>query len=83
MNKKNNNWFFKILTILFIIYVALFIANQTGYYEKTIRDKTFLTEEKMHEFEQDVADNKVIDIINYLPEKEDYSNFWTKSANKL
>ena len=37
---KQKNWFSRILSLLFIIYVALFIAGKTGYYERTIRNKT-------------------------------------------
>ena len=83
MKKKRGNLFFRILTILFIIYVALFIVQQTGYYDKTVRDQTLMTEEKIKQFESDVAQNKAVDVINYLPEKEDYSNFLTRSANVI
>ena len=81
--KNKMHPFFKILLVLFIIYVSLFIANQTGYYEKIVRDKTIMTEEKRVQFEKDLEDNKVIDMISYLPEEEDYSNFVTKSANVI
>lgn len=81
--KKKPNWFLRILTFLFIIYVALYIAGTTGYYEKTLRDKTILTEEKIKEFEEDISNNKPIDIESYLPEQTDYSNFLTKSANAI
>jgi len=83
MKKKKGNWFFRILNVLFIVYVALFIAQKTGYYEKTVRDRTLITEEKIKEFEQDVANNAVIDINSYLPVKEDYSNVFTKGANVI
>ncbi|MBE6155177.1 MAG: hypothetical protein E7164_00265 [Firmicutes bacterium] len=78
--KKKGNWFFRILTVFFIIYVALFISLHTGYYEKTVRDRTLMTEEKIKQFEEDVANNMVVDIKDYLPNEEDYSNIFTKSA---
>ena len=81
--KKQGNWFFRILTLLFILYLALFISRHTGYYEKLVRDKTLMTEEKIKEFEKDVANNTVIDIKDYLPEEEDYSNVFTKGAGAV
>ena len=81
--KKKGNWFFRILTIFFIMYLALFISLHTGYYEKMVRDQTLMTEEKIEEFENDVANNIAVDIKDYLPEEKDYSNFFTKSASSL
>lgn len=81
MKKKEPNWFMRILTLLFIVYVFLFILNKTGYYEKNVRDKTIMTEEQIKQFEDDVANNIAVDINSYLPEKVDYSNFFTKGAN--
>ena len=81
--KKKGNWFMRILTLLFIVYSGLYLADKTGYYQKSIRDRTIMTEMQRQKFEQDVSENKAIDIINYLPEKEDYSNFFTKSANNI
>lgn len=83
MKKKKTNWFFRILTFFFVIYVFLFVLNKSGYYEKTVRDKALMTEEKIKEFENDVANNNVIDINSYLPETKDYSNSFTKGANFL
>lgn len=83
MKKKKGNWFFRILMVLFVIYVALFISLHTGYYEKMVRDRTLMTEEKILEFENDVANNMVVDIKDYLPVEEDYSNFFTKSASTI
>jgi hypothetical protein len=82
MNNKMHP-FFKILIVFFGIYVVLFILNETGYYEKSVRSRTTLTEQKRLEFEQDIEEGKVIDVISYLPEKQDYANILTKSANYL
>ena len=83
MKPKKTNWFFRILTFFFIIYVALFISLHTGYYEKKVRDHTLMTEEMINQFENDIQNNVVIDIKDYLPEEKDYSNVFTKSANTL
>lgn len=81
MNKRTMHPFFKILLVLFTVYVVLFILNETGYYEKTVRNKTIMTEIRKEEFEKDIAEGKALDIISYLPEKEDYANILTKGAN--
>ena len=83
MKKKKGSWFFRILIVLFIMYIALFMASQTGYYDKKVRDKTIMTEQQIKKFEDDVANNKTMDIASYLPKTPDYSNFLTKSANKI
>lgn len=81
--KKKTNIFLKILYFFFIIYLILLLAEKSGYYEKRVSQKTMLTEEKIKQFEEDVASNKVVTIEDYLPEEKDYSNFVTKSANKV
>ncbi len=83
MKKPKLNWFFKILNLLFIIYVVLFIIRNTGYYDRSVHNKTVITSEKIESFEQDILNNKVVDIIDYFPEREDYSNVLTKSANYI
>ena len=50
---------------------------------KSVKSRTILTEQKRIEFEKDIEDGKTISIISYLPEKKDYSNILTKSANYL
>jgi len=42
MGKKKKNPVLKILGGLFIIFVAFFIANISGYYESKIRDRGLL-----------------------------------------
>ena len=83
MKKKSMHPFFKVLIVLFAIYSVLYILNETGYYEKSVRNRTIITEQKRLEFEKDIADGKVVDIIDYLPEKEDYGNKITRCANFL
>lgn len=82
MTKKKPNWFLRILSILFFIYVTFYVADITGYYEKTVRKQAIMTEEARAQFEKDLANNKSVDIKDYLPKEIDYSNFFTKSANE-
>ena len=57
----------KILTIYF--------SQSGGYYEFELHKKTVFTEEKIKQFEKDVADGKDVSIEDYLVnEKKNYSN---------
>ena len=79
--KQKTNWFFRILNLLFLIFISLYIALQSGYYESKIAKKTAMTEESIKQFEQDVKDGKNIDLNNYVfEEKKDYSNNTTDAA---
>ena len=66
MKKKKHNPFLTLLTILFIVYVSLFIAGESGYYENKVNEEIVLTEENIKKFEADVKNNKDIDINNYV-----------------
>ncbi len=82
--KKKANWFLRILFCFAIMYVAILIAFESGYYENKMSNKATLTKEAMEQFEADVANGEVVDIKEYLNhEKEDYSNSVTKIGNKL
>lgn len=79
--KKKTNWFFRIVVLLFILYLSLSIAMETGYYESKLNEKTMLTEEGIKQFEQDVREGKNVDINNYITEKNrDFSNGATKTG---
>lgn len=81
MRKKKRNPFLSIFYFLFMLYVVLMISTKMGYNEGYIRKDTVLTKEMIEKFEQDVKDEKTVDVIDYLPEKENYANVFTKSAN--
>ena len=83
MKKKPMNPFFKILIVFFTIYCVLFILNETGYYEKSVKNRTIITEQKRIEFEKNIEDGKTLSVVSYLPKRVDYSNALTKSANYL
>lgn len=74
-NKKNNCIPLKILGVFFLIYIALFIANLSGYYESQIRENTIVTEEGIKAFEEKVQNGEEIDVTSFLnKEREDYSS---------
>lgn len=75
MKKKKINPVLKTLGCLFVIYVALFIANISGYYEGKIRDRVIITEEGIKKFEEKVQNGEDIDITSFLnSERVDYSS---------
>ena len=76
MDKKKNNCIpLKILGVFFLIYIALFIANLSGYYESQIRENTIVTEEGIKAFEEKVQNGEEIDVTSFLSkEREDYSS---------
>lgn len=82
--KKKGNWFTKLLFVSFIIFLGLYIASVSGYYETQVGNKVALTDEAIKNFEQDVLDGKVVDINTYITEeKKDYSNKFTKTGDKV
>ncbi|MBQ4583582.1 MAG: hypothetical protein IJA94_01645 [Bacilli bacterium] len=82
--KKKNNLFFKLLSLLFFVFIALYIALESGYYETKIDKEVNLTNEKIKAFEEDVKNNKVINLDSYLKKKEvDYSNSISRFGNKI
>ena len=84
MNKKKPNIFLRALNLLFIIFMGLFIANLSGYYESKVRANVIVTEEKIKEFESKVQSGDARDINHYLDNKrEDYSNKMSKIGDNL
>ena len=74
--KKKPNIFLIVLFILFVIYISLDIASSNGYYDNLMREKAILTEENIKEFEDDVKNNRDIDIKKYTEkETKDYRGF--------
>lgn len=80
---KKHNFFKTLFILVFLLFLALFIASKTGYYEKSVKDKTYLTNEKLKEFEKDISEGKNVDAKDYFPKEVDYSNVFTKSANNI
>lgn len=84
MKKSKSRYFFRILFLFFLGYVALLIAYESGYYETKAGNKATLTKEAMEKFEQDVASGEMVDVKSYIvEERKDYSNGVTKIGNKL
>lgn len=81
---KKGKIFFRILFTLFLIFISLIIAYESGYYETKSHNKAILTKEAMERFENDVEKGKLVDVKDYLVEEhKDYSNSVTKIGNKI
>lgn len=81
---KKSKYFFRILFCFFLVFVALLIAYESGYYETKMSNRAVLTKEAMEQFEEDVANGEVVDINDYLKsESVDYSNGVTKFGQKI
>lgn len=74
MNKRERI-FKSFMTLLFIGFIGIYISNKSGYNEYDKHKKVELTNAQIQKFEEDVKNNKDIDINDYVGEiKEDYSN---------
>lgn len=79
--KKGHKLFFFILFVLFIIYVGLYIANISGYYEAKLKRNTYLTNEEIKRFEDDIKQGKNVSINNYISKKNyNYNNKISKAG---
>lgn len=70
--KQKPNWFFRTLSFLFLIFICLYFALESGYYESKTAKKTAMTEESIKQFEEDIKQNKPIDINDYTFETQEY-----------
>lgn len=60
---------------LFISFLVLYFSQANGYYEDLNNKKSYLTEDKIKEFEEDVKNGKEIKVENYVVNlKKDYGN---------
>jgi len=60
---------------LFVLFLALYFTQTTGYYEYSNKKRTTFTEEEIKRFEQDIKEGKNLDLEEYLTNQEhDYDN---------
>lgn len=65
----------RIFLFLFLIYLALYISQSSGYYDYTTYQKMIMTSEAMERFESDLKDGKDVLMIDYMQvNTNDYSN---------
>ncbi len=82
--KKKSIWskiFSKIFLAFFFTFLTLHIAGMSGYYEYELHKRVVLTEDKIAQFEQDVANGNMVDLKDYLSEEEiNYSTNLSKAG---
>ncbi|MBQ2640086.1 MAG: hypothetical protein IJF92_04955 [Bacilli bacterium] len=78
---KGKNVFVFFLTILFILFISLYIGQATGYY-KYDNKKNILTKAAIKRYEKDIKAGKQLDLKNYLEEEKNYSNSFSKIGLK-
>jgi len=79
--KQKPNWFLRMLSFLFLVFICLYVTLESGYYESKLAKKTTMTEESIKKFEQDIKNNKPIDLDEYTFNKiKYYGNNTTDAA---
>lgn len=75
MKDKNISKFFKyLLLVLFMMYFAIFVMVNLGYYEYASYKKKVFTEDQIARYEEDIKNNVDIDIEDYLVDEEDFQD---------
>ena len=79
--KKKGNYdvFFRVLFVLFVLFLCVYAISVSGFVEVQHKEKTLYTEEQILKFESDVIAGKEVDITDYLITEEiDYSNSFSE-----
>ena len=77
------NFFNRIMLLLFLLFLGVYFAGKTGYYESVLHNKKELTEEQIIKFENDIASNIEVDLNEYIPKEEDNSNFVSRGGYNI
>ena len=80
---KYENTFKIIFIFLFVIFLTMYISVGSNYYEYELHKRVMLTNEDIKRFEDDVKNNKEVDIDNYISSRVDYSNSFSKASTKV
>lgn len=73
-----------VFILLFIIFITIYIYQATGYYEYELHKKTELTKEQIKQFEEDIKNNKNIDVTKYIEnDAKKYSNEFSKIGSNF
>lgn len=74
MKVKGKNIFIFVFSVLFILFISLYVTQATGYYEFNNSKKSTLTNNAIKKFEEDVKNGKKINAKNYLESEKEYNN---------
>src|SRR5574344_858311 len=73
--KKEKNYLLIFMLLSFVIFMALYISNETLYYEYRAYNKKIITNEAIDRFEGDIIENKDLSEKDYIVKThKDYSN---------
>ena len=64
------------LSLLFAVFLTLFMSNKYGYYEYKKHEQVALTEEQIKRFEEDIKQGKNVDLQDYVSNTN--KNYQTK-----
>lgn len=71
------------MTLLFLFF-GLYAASRNGYIDYQARNQMVLTEEQIKQFEEDVKNERPIDIKNYIVKEEElYDNQLSRMSLKI
>lgn len=79
---KKDNIFKIVFCILLLVYLSLYFAGISGYYEYRNYKKMVLTEEQINRFEEDVKEGKEINVEDYIVEENNNHNNKIANAGK-
>lgn len=80
---KYEKGFRVVFIFLFVIFLTMYILVGSNYYEYELHKKVVLTNEDIKRFEDDIKNNKVVDIDNYISSRVDYSNSFSNMSTKV
>ena len=84
MKKKKNKLFKLVFSLFLLSFIVVYFSEITGYYEYQNNKKMILTEEQRKKYEEDVKNNKQIDLNNYLVlEETNYNNGLSRFTSKM
>lgn len=84
MNNKSKKYFSYCFKLILIIYIFIYFFYQKNYYERKKSYDVYLNEQNIKQFEDDIKNNKIIDINSYISyEQKDYSNSISRLGEKL
>lgn len=81
--KKAKYVFIFFITVLFLLFIGLYLTQAFGYYEFDSGRKSALTESAIKRFEQDLKDGKEINVKDYLEEEKNYNNSLSTASIKI
>lgn len=82
--KKKPNFLAIFLKLSLLAFGIIYIMMENGYYERKMSREVTLTEKNIRKFEQDVKNNKIVDISLYnIDDDKDYSTKVSRFGTKL